>query len=278
MKSEELKQLVKEKYTGIALENKNSNIDCCNGQSSCCDNTSYVIMSEDYTSLQGYNPDADLNLGCGLPTQIANIQQGNIVIDLGSGAGNDCFIAAAETGETGQIIGIDFSEAMIEKAVKNAERRNQKNVSFRLGDIEDMPVENNLADVVISNCVLNLLPEKNKIFKEILRVLKPGGHFCISDIVIYGELPKELIKDVEMYAGCVSGAIKKDEYLANIITAGFEKVEIKKEKPIILPDDLLRKYLSETEFEIFKKQSANIITSITVTGVKPMASNNELSC
>ena len=173
-------------------------------------------MSDDYTRLEGYNPDADLGLGCGLPTQFAKIQKGNVVIDLGSGAGNDAFIARHETGEEGKVIGIDFTPAMIEKARTNAEKRGFHNVEFRQGDIENMPVTSNTADVIISNCVLNLVPNKDGVIKEIYRVLKPAGHFSISDIVLEGELPKQIQEAAEMYAGCVAGAIQKDNYL-NII-------------------------------------------------------------
>ena len=151
-------------------------------------------MADDYNTLEGYNPDADLGLGCGLPTQFAKIKKGDVVIDLGSGAGNDAFIARHETGETGKVIGIDFTPAMIERARKNAEARGFNNVEFRQGDIEKMPVTSNAADVIVSNCVLNLVPNKDAVIKEIFRVLKPGGHFSISDIVLEGELPNRYKK------------------------------------------------------------------------------------
>src|SRR5205085_10044803 len=187
---------------------------CCGATSSCCGGEEvYNIMADDYSKLEGYNPDADLGLGCGLPTQFAKIKQGDVVIDLGSGAGNDAFIARHETGETGKIIGIDFSTPMIDRARKNNETRGFNNVEFRQGDIEHMPVADNTADVIVSNCVLNLVPNKEGVFKEIFRVLKPGGHFSISDIVLVGELPANIKNAAEMYAGCVAGAIQKDEYL-----------------------------------------------------------------
>ncbi len=207
-----LKELVKQKYSEIALQDKETNEASCCG-STCCSTELYNIMSDDYNELEGYNPDADLGLGCGLPTQFAKIKQGDIVVDLGSGAGNDAFIARHEAGETGKVIGIDFTPAMIDKARANAEARGFNNVEFRQGDIENMPLTSHVADVIISNCVLNLVPNKDGVIKEIFRVLKPGGHFSISDIVIEGSLPKNIQEAAEMYAGCVSGAIQKQVYL-----------------------------------------------------------------
>lgn len=262
----QLKELVKQKYSEIALQDKETNASSCCG-SGCCSTEVYNIMSDDYTTLEGYNPDADLGLGCGLPTQFAHIKKGDVVIDLGSGAGNDCFVARAETGETGKVIGIDFTPAMIEKARVNAENRGFHNVEFRQGDIEKMPVTSNVADVIVSNCVLNLVPNKDGVFKEIFRVLKPGGHFSISDIVLVGQLPEALQKDAEMYAGCVSGAINKHEYLNMIYTNGFSNVTLQKEKAIVLPDDILRNYLNEKEMTEFKQGKTGIF-SITVYAEK----------
>jgi ubiquinone/menaquinone biosynthesis C-methylase UbiE len=227
-------------------------------------------MSEDYSTLEGYNPDADLGLGCGLPTQFANIKKGDTVIDLGSGAGNDCFIARNETGEDGKVIGIDFTPAMIEKARANAQKLGYYNVEFRQGDIEKMPVTSNMADVMVSNCVLNLVPDKDAVFNEMYRVLKPGGHFSISDVVLIGELPEGLRKDAEMYAGCVAGAIQKQAYLEKIEASGFVNITIQKEKAIYLPDDILKNYLSEEERNRFKTGNTGIF-SITVYAEKPAA-------
>lgn len=263
----DLKELVRQKYSEIALQDKDTNQSSCCG-SGCCSDEVYNIMSEDYQQLEGYNPDADLGLGCGLPTQFAKIKQGDVVIDLGSGAGNDAFVARHETGETGKVIGIDFTPAMIDKARNNAELRGFNNVEFRQGDIEKMPVTSNIADVIVSNCVLNLVPNKDGVIKEIYRVLKPGGHFSISDIVLEGQLPKEIKEAAEMYAGCVAGAIQKQVYLELIEADGFKNIRVQKDKAIIIPDDILSNYLSVEQIEAFK-QSGTGIRSITVYAEKP---------
>lgn len=265
--AENIKDVVRKKYSQIAEQEKSLN------QSSCCgagyaSGEVYNIMTDDYTGMQGYNEEADLGLGCGLPTQFAQIKEGDTVIDLGSGAGNDCFIARHETGASGKVIGIDFTPAMIQKARSNAEKLGLNNVEFREGDIDDMPVSNDVADVVVSNCVLNLVPDKQKVIKEIYRVLKPGGHFSISDIVLVGALPKALQEDAEMYAGCVSGAIQKEEYLGYIKESGFENTVLQKEKPIIIPEDILKKYLTSEEIKTFHAGKTGIF-SITVFGQKP---------
>ena len=265
--NEELKELVKLKYSEIALQDKDTNQSSCCGAGGCSTEV-YNIMSEDYTKLQGYNADADLGLGCGLPTQFAQIKKGDTVIDLGSGAGNDCFIARSETGETGKVIGIDFTDAMISKARENADKLGFNNVEFRLGDIEHMPVTANAADVIVSNCVLNLVPDKNAVIKDIYRVLKPGGHFSISDIVLTGSLPEKIRTAAEMYAGCVSGAIQKEEYLELINQNGFVNIIVQKEKPIIIPDDILSNYLSADEINEFKNGNGAIV-SVTVYAEKP---------
>ncbi len=264
---DKVKEMVKQKYSEIALQDKETNAASCCG-SGCCSDEVYNIMSEDYNQLQGYNPDADLGLGCGLPTQFAKIKKGDVVIDLGSGAGNDAFIARHETGENGKVIGIDFTPAMIDKSRKNAEVRGYNNVEFRQGDIEKMPVTANTADVIVSNCVLNLVPNKDGVFKEILRVLKPGGHFSISDIVLVGELPLNIKNAAEMYAGCVAGAIQKNEYLQLIESNGFKNITLQKEKVITVPDDILSNYLSAEQIASFK-QSGTGIFSVTVYAEKP---------
>lgn len=265
---DQMKEMVRQKYGEIALQDKESNASSCCGSGGCSTEV-YNIMSEDYTALQGYSSDADLGLGCGLPTQFAKIKKGDTVIDLGSGAGNDCFIARSETGDTGKVIGIDFTPAMVDRARINADKLGFKNVEFRQGDIEHMPVADNTADVIVSNCVLNLVPNKDGVLKEILRVMKPGGHFSISDIVLVGTLPKNLQEAAEMYAGCVSGAIQKDEYLNLIEKNGFSNITIQKEKAIFIPDDILRNYLSADEIDAFRKNDSGIF-SITVFAEKPL--------
>lgn len=265
--AEELKQTVKEKYSQISEQSKDFNASSCCGAGDSSQEV-YNIMTDDYSEVEGYNADADLGLGCGLPTQFAKIKNGDTVIDLGSGAGNDCFVARHETGAKGKVIGIDFAESMIAKARKNADKLDFNNVEFRYGDIEDIPVADDMADVIVSNCVLNLVPNKPKVFSEIFRTLKPGGHFSISDIVLIGDLPAALREDAEMYAGCVAGAIQKDEYMGHIKELGFDNITIQKEKTIELPDDILTKYLSEEEINEFKNGDTGIY-SITVFAQKP---------
>ena len=274
--SEQIKEIVKQKYSEIALQDKETNQSSCCGSGSCSKEV-YNIMSDDYSTVEGYNPDADLGLGCGLPTQFANIKKGDTVIDLGSGAGNDCFVARNETGEDGRVIGIDFTPAMIQKARVNAQALGYANVEFRQGDIENIPVTANVADVIVSNCVLNLVPDKDKVFKEIFRVLKQGGHFSISDVVLAGYLPEALKKDAEMYAGCVSGAIQKNVYLELIKTNGFSNITIQNEKPIYIPDDILKNYLNERELVNFKNGNTGIF-SITVYAEKPKACGCATDC
>ncbi len=265
---EQLKELVKKKYGEIALQDKGVNQSSCCGAGGCSTEV-YNIMTDDYTGLEGYHADADLGLGCGLPTQFAKIKKGDTVIDLGSGAGNDCFIARKETGETGTIIGIDFTPAMISLAKTNAEKLAYTNVDFRQGDIENMPVASGIADVIVSNCVLNLVPNKDGVIKEIYRALKPGGHFSISDIVLEGVLPPNLQQAAEMYAGCVSGAVQKDHYLELVQQNGFQNITVQKEKQIIVPDDILLNYLSPEEISLFRNSDSGIY-SITVFAQKPL--------
>jgi ubiquinone/menaquinone biosynthesis C-methylase UbiE len=259
-----VKEIVKDKYGQIARNADNSTSGVCG----CCDdNMDYSIMSDDYSHMKGYVIEADMNLGCGLPTEYAHISKGDTVVDLGSGAGNDCFVAEAECGSEGKVIGVDFTEDMVSKARKNAERLGKTNVEFVQGDIEDIPLPESIADVVVSNCVMNLVPDKVKAFSETYRILKPGGHFSISDIVLEGDLPVKLREDASMYAGCVASAIQKNDYLRIIEQVGFEEMTILKKKPIQLPDELLSAYLSKGEIKDFNVKQG--IYSITVFAKKP---------
>jgi arsenite methyltransferase len=268
MNAEEKKRLVREKYGEIARASDDKTISsCCCQPSDGNSAVDYTIFSEDYGKIDGYNPDADMNLGCGIPTRYAGIKKGDSVLDLGSGAGNDCFVAHALVGETGKITGIDFTDEMLEKARVNLGKLGYKNVSFIKGDIEDMPLPDDTYDVILSNCVLNLVPDKTRAFSEIHRVLAPGGHFCVSDVVIKGFLPENLRKDAELYAGCVSGAIDMDDYLGIIKMSGFINIEIHKQKEIQLPAELLEKYLLPAELEIFNTGNVGIF-SITVSAYK----------
>jgi len=259
-----LKNLVREKYAEIALQDKTTNATSCCGSGP---SGTYTIMSDTYDHLDGYNPDADLGLGCGLPTEFANIQPGDTVVDLGSGAGNDCFVARAETGVGGKVIGVDFTPAMINLARKNADRLGYNNVEFREGDIESMPLGDASADVVVSNCVLNLVPNKANVFGDVFRVLRPGGHFSISDVVLIGDLPEKLCNAAAMYAGCVSGAIQMEDYLNTIHQSGFENVTVQKQKPILIPDEILLEYLSQEELKALIDSKTGIF-SITVYAEK----------
>ena len=265
-KSQEIKEMVREKYAAIADQDPALNaVSCCGVDG--CETVDYTIFSEDYSKVEGYLASADLKLGCGMPVEHAGIQRGNTVLDLGSGAGNDVFVARMLTGEEGEVIGLDMTERMIEKARENAKEIGLNNVKFRLGDIEDIPMANNRVDVVISNCVLNLVPDKKQAFSEIQRVLRPGGHFAISDVVIRGNLPEELRNAAEMYAGCVSGALDKYEYLGIIHETGFEGVTVKAEKEIVLPDEILANYMQPDQIERFRASGAGIF-SVTVTAEK----------
>ncbi len=273
--AEDLKEIVRQKYGDIAQTNTTQgvNVDCGCGPSSCCgpastDASYSILMNDEYTTVNGYAVDADLGLGCGLPTQFARIKPGDVVVDLGSGAGNDCFVARAETGETGRVIGLDMTPAMIDRARKNAKTLGYANVEFVYGDIEDMPLPDNLADVVVSNCVMNLVPDKPKAFAETYRIIKPGGHFSISDIVLVGELPDGMQRDAELYAGCVSGAIQQEDYLRIVADAGFTDIQVQKQKPITLPEELLLNYLTPDEINTYRQDGRGIF-SITVFATKP---------
>ena len=256
MEKEVMKDEVKKSYGDIA---KNRN------PTGCCSNKN----AANYSSVAGYQKEADLALGCGLPTETANIKEGDTVIDLGSGAGNDVFIARGIVGENGKVIGIDFTPEMINRALQNNKKLGYENVEFVLGEIEEMHgLPDNTADVVISNCVMNLVHDKEKAFKEVFRVLKSGGHFSISDIVYEGSLPEGVLESAEMYASCVAGASEKSNYLDIIKNVGFQNIQIKNERLINLPDDLLLKFISTEELSSFK-QSDSAIYSVTIYADKP---------
>lgn len=263
---EDLKLVVRDRYADIA-RSAESATSCCGPASTCC-GTTYTIMSDDYSQMEGYVPEADLGLGCGLPTEHAGIEPGMTVLDLGSGAGNDVFIAAKLTGASGHVIGIDMTREMIERAEANKAKLGAGNVEFRFGEIEQMPVDDASVDVVISNCVLNLVPDKRRAFAEMARVLRPGGHFCVSDIVLEGEIPAALKQVAELYAGCVSGAEQKTAYLGMIGEAGFAGVRIAKEKLIEIPVETLRDLTTDLAEHERSMNDARLL-SITVIGTKP---------
>jgi len=288
--SERLKELVREKYGRIAREAPGgaaakgvSASSCCRpAKPSCCcapaaEPSASTYYSEDvagikdaYEKLDGHMDEADLGLGCGLPTEHAGLKPGQTVVDLGSGAGNDVFIARSVVGETGRVIGVDMTPEMVDKARANAARRGFANVDFRFGDIESLPVEDASADVVVSNCVLNLVPDKRRAFAEIRRVLKAGGRFCVSDIVLRGELPAKLREAAELYVGCVAGALTEDEYLRIIRETGFAAVEVKTAKTIDLPDEDILRFIGPKELAAYRASGAAVL-SITVVGTKPAA-------
>ncbi|MGF1671682.1 MAG: arsenite methyltransferase [Balneolaceae bacterium] len=264
---DKIKMSVKKKYSEIS---RKAGSDACCVTDGCCSpgsNIDYTVFSDDYSGMDGYNADADLGLGCGLPTEFATIRRGDTVVDLGSGAGNDCFVARQETGNSGRVIGIDMTEEMVEKAKSNASKLKYDNMEFIVGDIEEIPLEDSVADVVISNCVLNLVPDKVKAFAEIFRILKKDGRFSISDVVVSGDLPDEIRTDAEMYAGCVAGAIKKEHYLDIVKNAGFKNISVKKIKEIQLPDELLSKYLTSDQIKHFRSSGTGIY-SITLYAEK----------
>ena len=263
---DDVKKMVKEKYARIAGQTAEENSNSCCGVGGCC-TVDYAIFAEDYSRMQGYVAGADLGLGCGVPTEFAQMNPGDTVLDLGSGAGNDVFISRAIVGEKGKVIGVDMTEEMIAKARTNCEKLGFNNVEFRLGEIEKLPLTSGVADVVISNCVLNLVPNKEKAFQEIFRVLKTGGRFCISDVVTSGLLPEKILGAAEMYAGCVAGALSRTDYLAIIKKTGFENIRVVKEKPISVPDEILLQYLDKDELDRYRA-SNNAILSITVYAEK----------
>lgn len=263
--SDDIKQIVRQKYGEIARARGGGG--CC-GAGGTCDPIGGESFADSYAGLDGYVPEADLGLGCGLPTEGAFIRPGDTVLDLGSGAGNDVFVARTLVGPAGSVIGVDMVPDMVDKARRNAERLGAENVTFHLGEIEQLPVADATVDVVISNCVLNLVPDKAGAFAEIRRVLRPGGRFSVSDIVLQGELPDALRDDAVMYVGCVAGALQEREYLELIAAAGFNEIDVRKRRRIELPDDLLARALTSTEAAAFRASDTGI-WSLTVAGRRP---------
>lgn len=271
--ADELKAMVRSKYAQIAEQPAAQNAASCCGATAAVlsDGTEvYTIMAEDYSTQAGYVAEADLGLGCGLPTEHAGIGEGMVVLDLGSGAGNDAFIARRLVGERGKVLGVDFTPEMIAKARANADKLGYHNVEFRQGDIEQLPVGGASIDVIVSNCVLNLVPNKAAAFAEMQRVLRPGGHFCVSDIVLVGELPAPVRAAAEFYAGCVSGASQEADYLRGIADVGFEGIEVVKRREIVVPDSILATVLNADEIAAFRASGTGIY-SVTVRGRKPGA-------
>jgi ubiquinone/menaquinone biosynthesis C-methylase UbiE len=261
-----IKDKIKKTYS-LAVSPDAKSSGCC-GSAGCCGSPDeFTGFSESYADLSGYDPEADFGLGCGLPVEFADISEGDVVLDLGSGAGNDVFVARSRAGAGGRVIGVDMTQEMIDKANKIKEKYGYTNVEFILGDIENLPLPDDSVDVVISNCVLNLVLDKTHTYKHIFRVLRMGGHFSISDIVLSGDISEKMKNIAELYAGCISGAMEKSEYLQAIVSAGFKGVDLKMEKEIFLPDDFLKQYMTTAEMEYFRKSGVRIL-SITVNAYK----------
>jgi SAM-dependent methyltransferase len=267
MNEENAHKAVRERYGKIA-KTKNQNCGCGCGRSSSSQDIGYSKGE-----LASVPDGADLNLGCGNPVALASLKHGETVVDLGSGGGLDCFLAAKKVGEKGKVIGVDMTAEMLERARANLKKSSHKNVEFRLGEIENLPIADNTADIIISNCVINLSPDKQRVFNEAFRVLKPKGRLMVSDIVLLKDLPERIKGSVLAYVGCVAGADKKNEYLNRIRQAGFEKVEVVKEDQLpesMLADQDTAEFVKEqqlTEQEIAEVSSA--VVSIKVSATKP---------
>jgi arsenite methyltransferase len=259
---ETLKQIVRDKYAEIAVQSNRKSCGCCGEKE-----PGYSVLDPDYTRLDGYVESADLKLGCGIPTSHAGIRAGDSVLDLGCGAGNDVFVARSIVGETGKVTGLDFTDEMLDKARRNNVTMGYENVEFLKGDIEEIPLPGNIYDVVISNCVLSLVPDKQRAFSEIRRVLKPGDHFCVSDIVLKGDLPEDIREAAALYAGCISGALQKEEYLQMVEESGFDAVVVKEELINDVPDEYLLEHVSREAIDAYRASGAGIF-SITMVGTK----------
>lgn len=265
--NDQLREVVRQKYAEIVTKPLSGCGTSCCGTGEKLEK-SFNMIGDAYAGVSGYVADADLGLSCGVPVEHAGLQPGQTVLDLGSGAGLDVFVARVEVGETGHVIGVDMTAEMVARARQNAGQSGFDNVEFRLGEIEHLPVRSNSIDVVISNCVLNLVPDKQRAFAEIFRVLKPGGHFCISDIVSSQKLPEWLKGIAEAYAGCVSGAIPREDYLKVIQQKGFTHIAIASEKRIHVPAELIAKSLTSEQQEEAVGNDLHVL-SVTVTARKP---------
>jgi SAM-dependent methyltransferase len=266
---DEIRTLVRERYGAIAQEAASC---CAPGSCGCGPEMApdgLNVIGDAYQGVVGRLEDADLNLGCGVPTKHAALRPGETVLDLGSGAGNDAFIARHEVGPEGHVIGVDMTPEMIARARSNAAKLGFANVEFRLGEIERLPVDAKTVDVVISNCVLNLVPDKAQAFAEMFRVLRPGGRFCVSDIVATGALPPGVREAAGLYVGCIAGAMPESEYLRSLEAAGFQEVVIVKATPIELPDEALSPHMPDAEIHTFRASGATL-RSVTVVGAKPV--------
>jgi arsenite methyltransferase len=269
MKDEKVHKTVRERYGKIA---KTTETNCGCG---CGGNTTNISQDIGYSKTElGSVPDgADLRLGCGNPVALASLKEDETVVDLGSGGGLDCFLASKKVGAKGKVIGVDMTSEMLERARANGKKGNYKNVEFRLGEIENMPIADNTADIIISNCVINLSPDKQRVFNEAFRVLKPKGRMMISDMVLLNDLPDKVKKSVLAYVGCVAGADKKEDYLGKIRQAGFEQIEVVKEDhlpPSMLSEPDIKEFVAKEK--LTKKEISDIsnaVVSIKVSAVKP---------
>jgi len=275
MNENDIKKVVRERYGKVAKGQGS----CCGGSSSCCgpSNNSSKTVSRNIgyseTDMESVPEGANLGLGCGNPVALASIKAGETVLDLGSGAGFDCFLAANRVGPKGRVIGVDMTAEMLEQARGNAARGGYRNVEFRLGEIENLPVADNAVDLVISNCVINLAPDKNRVFRESYRVLKPGGRLMVSDIVLLQELPFEIKDSVGAYVGCVAGALLKPDYLGAIDKAGFKNIKIIEETPFpldcIISDPTMQTLVDGLKLTPEKMAKvAGAVVSVKVSAVK----------
>ena len=253
---EKIKEHVKKRYSEMAkAECSSCSSGCCSSSSCCSSPPKYVAWKVGYSpdDLESVPEDSVLGLGCGNPVALASLKEGETVLDLGSGGGIDVFLAAKKVGPTGKVIGVDMTEAMVKKAKDIASKHGYKNVEFRLGEIESLPVEDETVDVIISNCVINLAPDKLKVFQEAYRVLKPNGRFMVSDLVTEGELPEAVRNSCDAWAGCVAGALEKGEYLDKIKQAGFQNVKVVSQKPYTIEVSLeLRGKIVSIHVEAYK--------------------------